>query len=286
MSGAPSNRQSNEQPSGASPGTAIQRRFIAAPFVEVLDELGPVEHSTSHACLVTAANGRDYIIKGPRLSADHNPSVAANELAAALLADRLLLPQLDYAVIAWEGALFFGREWIRRGSGYYYLFVTEDLLGGCANVHQIYDLAVFDTWLCNPDRHERNLFIHERPRPGGGGVERTFLINDHSECLLRDAGLAANWAERAESGFSAMYVRLEFLKRKITRTARLGAAIRRVEDITDVDINSVVTTIPTEFFPNGGREGLTNFLTARRDELRSIFDAGRDLLPHLDGGAI
>jgi hypothetical protein len=149
-------------------------------YLEVIDDYGKVGEGATNARYVLAENGNEYLIKGPSLVAGH-PTVAANEWIAARLADSLGLPVLDFRLVTMGGNLFFASTWMQRPS--FSPAITEDLLVKCENKERIYDVVVFDAWLCNLDRHAHNLVVRKLERDVNS-KRHWLLLNDHSHLLV------------------------------------------------------------------------------------------------------
>src|SRR5262249_12291042 len=157
--------------------------------VSVVDDYGPVGRGASAARYVLAVNGNEYIAKGPSLCPGHR-YVAANEFIAASLAGCLGLPVLDFCILEMNGHLFFGSTWMQYTS--FAPQISEDLFNRCENRGRVYDLVVFDSWVCNVDRHHENLVVRCAKKRTNGGDHHLMILNDHSHCLVPPGQTPAN----------------------------------------------------------------------------------------------
>ncbi len=126
---------------------------------------GPVGDGYSRTLWVLADNGTEYLAKGPSLVKGFK-HVAANELVAAGIAQRMGLPVLDARVLELNGDLYFGSTWM-DGSRYHPV-IDRELLYRCHNSQKVYEMVVFDTWVCNEDRHAKNLIVRCHGDDNGG----------------------------------------------------------------------------------------------------------------------
>jgi hypothetical protein len=249
--------------------------------LRVVDDHGPVGQGASAARHVLAENGSEYIIKGPSLTPGHR-YVAANEYIAACLADTLGLPILDYRIVVMKGELFFASSWMAKGS--FYSGTTEDLFDLCSNRDKVYDLVVFDVWICNVDRHAGNLLV--RRLQGRGGNERhLLLLNDHSHCLVIPGETPSHLANKLDSP-PQQYVILDFVRNAIKDAARLSSALDTVRALDSNTLKSTVQSVPDAFLRDEEKGAYEDFLLARKDRLRTIFMNGLNCFSRLQGGAL
>lgn len=248
--------------------------------IQILDDLGPVG-GASRGRYVRAENGLDYIIKGPSLNPEAR-YIAANELVAAKLAHQLGLPLLDFAVVQMRDDLFFASNYMTDGT--YYPQVTEELFDSCDNRDRSYPRVVFDTWLCNEDRHEGNLLVRAIKRASGD--VRMLVPNDHSHCLVIGKETPDALATRLDVPPGGKYLKLPFLARAIRETAKLSVAITAVERIDESVLVGAVRSIPAPLLDVAGKQQYEEFLIQRRSRLRELFDGNRSCFPELSGGAL
>jgi len=159
------------------PFTAIGLRPQA---LRVTEDYGSVGQTATAPHYVRAENGEEYLMKGTSFSPGH-PYCAANELVVTRLAETLGLPVLNHAILEMRGELFFGSRWMERPT--FYPQIDAQLFQKCGNKDRVYDLAAFDVWVCNRDRHHENLLVRRKSRPDGT-EENWLLLNDHSHCPL------------------------------------------------------------------------------------------------------
>lgn len=223
-----------------------------------------------------AENGSEYIAKGPAFNSAL-PYVAANELVAALLASTLALPILDYTLIEHTDHLFFGSTWIQKGRQFY-PGLTRELFHRAANMERCYDIAAFDYWICNTDRHAHNLLL--RKEPLGGSLAELLVLNDHSHALIQ-----AGSNPEDMHGYTSLIppLHLDFLREAIVSHSHLRAAISLIEGVTDAMIASVCAAVPDAFLTEDRMLHVERFLCARRDALRSMFNASLVAFPGLGG---
>jgi hypothetical protein len=251
-----------------------------ATGLPIVDDYGPIGRGASAARYVLASNGSEYLIKGPNLTPAHR-NVAANEFVAVRLADLVGLPVLDHRILEMEGQLFFGSGWMQQAS--FYPQITEDLFKRCHNRQQAYELVVFDSWICNVDRHQENLVVRHIHGKAGSGDRHLLLLNDHSHCLIQP-GQAPNDLKRLLASTPANYIRLDFVKTAITEPAKVRRAIDKMLAVESEDIKGLTQSIPDEFLPDGGREIIEEFLFERRSRLRTLFRNARATFSNLGVG--
>jgi len=257
-------------------------RFNSEPRLSILDDFGQMRNAG--ACLahtVLAENGQQYIIKGPKLT-PQMPYVAANEYIAASLARLLGLPVLDFCLAELGDQLFFAS--LAMPDQTFYQITTEDLFLRCENVERVYALLIFDAWICNEDRHERNLLV--RRVPATGNQERLLLLlNDHSHCLMDPCSGVSPLPDRLSSSVSR-YCRLDFLRSSIKVAARLSSELEAVERIKSAKISEAVHATPDDWLRQDEKDAVEAFLLERRTRLRSILAHERSSFSNLGSGII
>lgn len=253
--------------------------FQRSRRLRVIDDYGPVGEGVSQAHYVLAENGSEYIIKGPSLVP--HPYVAANELIAVNLAELLGLPVLDHQIVEMNGKLFFGNQYMSQGS--FYPHITEELFNRCDNRDRVYDLVVFDAWICNIDRHATNLVARSKRRQGIDQI--LMLLNDHSHCLMRPGFIPSQLSGFLSTGILE-YTRLPFVLTAIQNVLRLSEALDAVEAIPNDDIHAAVALTPSELLDPAECPTVVQFLLARRSTLRAAFRANRGVFSQLGGGLI
>lgn len=266
-------------------------KFTGLPAIPVTWDLGAVNDGVSNARRVRCENGQEYLIKSATLNAA-NPYVAANEFVAARLAETLHLPILDNRIVFWRNTLHFGSAWIDPNT--FDKLALPNKLRECQNIDRIYDMAVFDVWLCNVDRHRGNIITRILPRPDGS-VERSLIFNDHSHCLFAPAcppgppTTAKDLASLATSGLTSSvlphrsYFAARILEHMIEDSAKLRDALDNVVSIPNHVIKYIVASLPPEFIPAADRAAMENFLLNRRKNLKQIFRNERATFVNLGG---
>jgi hypothetical protein len=255
--------------------------WARAKYLRILDDYGPVGDGASGAHTALAENLDDYLLKGPAYAKDH-PQVAGNEIVAAELADLLGLPILDHTIAQLDDDLFFASSYMPKGS--WFPNTTAELLETCANRDRVYDLVVFDIWICNVDRHSGNLLVRVKRLRNSKEEVRTLILNDHSHTLVLPGNKATELQTLVESP-AERYLQLGFVRDEITDSDRLGDAIGAVERVSDYDIEHIVASIPEPLLANGDRAHYISLLEKRRDAVRQLIDRSPDLLPALGGSA-
>jgi hypothetical protein len=250
--------------------------------VRVIDDYGPFGKGASQARYVLAENGNEYIAKGPSLSPCHH-YVAANEFLAASLAGYLGLPVLDFCILEMDNRLFFGSTWMQKPS--FAPQISEDLFNRCENRGRVYDLVVFDSWVCNVDRHNENLIVRCTKKKAGEGDQHLLLLNDHSHCLVQPKKTPASLADLLDT-LPDKYIRLEFVKAAIKERDNLKASLERVETVNGKAISEAIEAVPEEFLPAAERGAVEEFLLQRQSRLRSIFRNGQNCFTNLGGGTL
>lgn len=250
------------------------------PVRRVVDDFGPVGQGVSMAHYVSAENGTEYIIKGPALTPNHS-YVAANELIAATLAGILTLPVLDVCIIEMAGELYFGSAWMQQPT--FVPQITSSLFAQCDNRDRVYDILVFDIFVCNVDRHSGNLLVRTTTHARGATRRRLLLMNDHSHCMVLPNESAAVLTGRIMAPPQA-YVRLDFARDAIVDPTRLSEAIANIERLTDGQIIGAVQSVPKQFLPSEELGLVMSFLRERRSKLRNIINGNLNVFPQMKGG--
>ncbi|CAN5533784.1 hypothetical protein BH20ACT17_BH20ACT17_13350 [soil metagenome] len=230
----------------------------------------------SHAHYVRASNGSEYIAKGPIFAPDQ-PTVAANEFVAAHLAEAVGLPLLDYRVLDMNGDLLFASAWMDKGS--FATGIEKYLLERCVNQDIVYELVVFDAWLCNTDRHNGNLIVRLPKKPGEAHV---VILNDHSHLLVSQHEPTPEGLLRQLDTSPRPYVSLPFVREAIVSKKRLGQAVIRAEAVPEAVVRTAVQATPEALLPGPFREVYERFLIERQARLRKVFKENLDVFPNLE----
>jgi len=256
---------------------------LPPPTLRVLDDYGPIGSGASQAHTVLAENHQEYIIKGPSLVTQH-PHVAANEYVAARLGQAIGLPILDFTVVELAGDLYFASTLMPSGT--FHNSTTDDLFDKCENRDRVYDLVVFDTWVRNTDRHAQNLLVRETRSRGAAQVRFNLLCNDHSHCLVCPNEQATVLASQLD-GSPTANVSIGYVLSAVTETARLAAAIDRVNEVPGPVIDGIFAEMPATFVPTP-QDGdlMREYLLQRRQRLGALFQQHRAMFPNLDEGQL
>lgn len=268
------------QPGGQTGvGSVLQTSFgdlvSQQPPLRVITDYGEIGKGASKAHTVRCENGAEYLTKGPTYVPDH-PMVAANELICVRLARQMGLPVLDFDVAELNGELFFASR--RMVAGTFHPQIDPALLARCVNRDRVYDVVVFDAWVCNRDRHHENLVVRQpKPTPGG----ELLLLNDHSHCPVYPPALVADLPSLVPSPISAYSAHLAFVRDAITDLALLDVALTSAESISDAMINAIVAAVPERLLPVPDRVYYTTLLNGRRPLLRTLFASESHIFPNL-----
>lgn len=235
-------------------------------------DLGPVANAHSGARHVIAENGHEYIVKGPTLAPDR-PYIAANELICARLARAMNLPVLDFCLVEWSGDLMFGAAWMPKDT--FIPFGTPSVLDSCQNRDRLYDLALFDAWVCNRDRHGANLPI--RVHVDALGTERRqFLLTDHEHCLVAP-DMTMDDLRRGVSAPLNSFIFLNYIKAFISDPYRLDESLGHLLSIPFDLLTQIVHSTPDRLMTKPDRLELARFLFERRAFIKSRLADAREV---------
>jgi hypothetical protein len=248
--------------------------------LRVLDDYGEVGEGVSHARHILAENHEEYIVKGPQFSPGES-YVAVNELLAAIIAKQLGLPVLDYGLVEMGGQTAFASHWMQTGS--FDPGIIEATFLQCENRDRVYDLVVFDTFICNQDRHAQNLMVRRR-RAASQPDRLALVLNDHSRALM-PPGVSPSTISVWLGTSPDLFVQLDFIRAAVTQVEALRAAIDAVERLSDEEVRSFVRIIPDDVLALAERSHLERFLLNRRAELRQVFRSAT-VFPAVPGATI
>ena len=249
---------------------------------------GPVGTGYSRAHYVGGRDGVEYVAKGTSFARKFR-HVAANEIVSAELALLMGLPIPKHRLLTLGKKLFFGSSRVIPSK--FHPTIDLELFGRCANADQVYELAVFDTWICNVDRHSGNFLVlcSGSVSPGRrtrcDAPEHRMVLIDHDGSFLPDNRETSFFASRLSTRISEC-VKLEFIHRSIIERDRLIRAISSVEAISEDDINNAIASVPGQLLPPKDRNQWASFLLDRKGLLRQLFNAERSLFPWLQKGEI
>ncbi len=250
----------------------------------VVDDFGPLgAGGASDPRYVRCENGSEYIVKGPSIT-PQEPYVAVNELVAAQIGGTLGLPILPFCVVDFQGHACFGSEYMLPGT--FDPIVDETFLRGCENQDRVYDLVVFDVWLCNNDRHSLNLIVRQPPAHRGAPKRNLLMMNDHSRCLIQPNMKPGDLSPALGGALISPYIIVQFIRDAIRDAASLKSAIDKATRIGADQIQRAIECIPQVLLsPQDGRL-IADFLIDRQTRLRTIFRAERHVFMNLGVGEI
>lgn len=262
----------DDPPSEATEGI-LRRSSLSVPiqFSATLAPLDGVAELTSDtvgrdggsrdAIALLASDFAEYYCKGPSLTAGH-PYIGANEHLAGRLARLAGLPCRNVELISWGGQLFAGSQLLahdRKMTGP----LTPDTWSRLVNAPDVaYDVAAFDVWILNEDRHDRN-WLGGVVAPNHG----MFLAMDHDLSLLGQGRSAADLVGRAGEPASNGFVRAGVIRDSIVDEGRLRAAVTDIQRVDDRSIQVAIGQLPDEWVGREERLALYEVLRIRRDRL-------------------
>lgn len=225
---------------------------------------------------VLGSDGLEYAAKGPSFIRNFR-HVATNELVAVGIASKMGLPVQEWRVLTRGKKMFFGSRWIPESL--YHSTIDDYLFESCKNKDLVYELVVFDFWICNTDRHSGNLWAlcaGDSPRAKNCRAEHALLLIDHAGGLLQDDRDPTHFASALVHTRIDQCVQLPCIQKAIINPARLSKAIDVAESVSDDDIASIVNAVPSKLLPIAERGSWAAFLVSRRNELRKLFNTETD----------
>ncbi len=249
--------------------------------LRVIEDYGAMSATAAAPHYVRAENGEEYIMKGTLFSPRH-PYCAPNELIVARLANNLGLPVLDHTILEMYGELFFGSHWMERPT--FYPQIDAHLFQNCGNQDRVYDLAAFDVWVCNRDRHAGNLLVRQRKR-SDGSEENMLLLNDHSHCPIYEGEHPSILSTIAALPVQRFF-QLDFIRDAIVDGSRFSAAVDAIEHMSDHTISSAVDAAPTQWLTSQEKAAYIQFFVDRRTTLRDRLRNEMAVFANLSGGPL
>jgi len=258
------------------------------PIIPVEREYEPLGTGYSQSITVDGQDGKEYVAKGPTLVRNFR-HVAANELVAAGLATKMGLPIPPYCILSRGKKLYFGSN--RQDRTNHHIGLDNGLLARCSNIDKVYELVVFDAWICNLDRHAGNFLVRCSGTVSSAtkqcpAAEHNFMVIDHDDCLLPDDRDVTHFTGRLLATQVSECIPLEFVRDQIMLPVRLGDAIRIAENISDEEIAKIINGVPVRWIPPEERPQWAGFLISRRKLLRSLFIAEREIFGWLKAGEL
>jgi hypothetical protein len=125
---------------------------------------------------------------------------------------------------------------------------------------------VFDIWICNVDRHGRNLIVYPK------GNKYSFYLIDHGLALLgamkwrRVPWYSSYWNEVAT--YNRHYVR--GLRPYINSYQQLSPYVKQIQRIPKYKIKKIVKSIPSSILPHYKKKIIIKLLISRQKRLDTI----------------
>lgn len=200
------------------------------------------------------------------------PFCVCNEVIAAEIAHRLRLPVPPFCVVEdnTNQPFFASLDFNLTGLSLPPIF-PQDFASNFPNA--VADLLVFDTYICNSDRHTGNLSVDY-----SAGRYNVF---DHSHAVLGAShyatpglpwlALAANSLVMDGTIGGNRHCLLDFL----TSSQALIPMIERIESLDDYFLEDVVAAVGDYGVDGPTQAGLLAFLQGRRSGLRALLNANR-----------
>lgn len=208
-------------------------------YKESMEEAGGVPGLRPTAIL-TGNDGFDYVWK------EIKATEAASEELASRLAMELSLPTVEYRQFVWEGKFGVVSPFVDGTEQ-----LRESGMDVVLNKGQIVQTLVFDAWIANTDRADRNILVKD-------GM--SFLI-DHGFSLAKRLGMKIQYKSVEKS-------------RKINNLPvsweNLEPMIDKIEHISNAKIRALVAQTDCPAFV---KLSLVEDLMDRRDGLRSFFSS-------------
>lgn len=128
-------------------------------------------------------------------------------------------------------------------------------------------LCIFDIFICNPDRHDRNLLALDLLTG-----KFLFYIIDHGHSLLGVNGDAwpssiATEIERFMGSFSNIYRRIA-----TTNSGLFNEAVKKIQTITDGQIDEIINSVPEAYLPKAKANEISSGLKTRRNNIELLLN--------------
>ncbi len=191
----------------------------------------------------------------------NSPFIVANELICGNLARILLLPIPPGFLIEHEDK----PHWVSLNfnlKGEELPPVNAAILA-TANAHIATGILMFDIWIANPDRHNRNVAYDVS--------SNKVQVFDHSHALLGCGTITDRLGKLDQDLGIANHCLLKVLK----TPDRFRFWSDRIHEVPDYYINDVVESAKTVGLRIEDISSCTKFLIRRRDELLHLIDANR-----------
>jgi hypothetical protein len=247
----------------------------------VTAEIGAAGSGQSNAVIVRVHEAREYLLKSPHLIRESHPYLCVNERICGLLAIQCGLPAMDLAVIHFQGRPCIGFAKIERNS-LAAVATHRGILDQLENPGLLYDLAAFDAWIRNIDRHPRNVFARRTSR---SSQSYELMMGDHDRATLVPIdGLVPATVDRfphLDSGQA--WISAGEVRARLTDLKLLYAAADRLRSMCSADdIKTIVASTPSAWLAVNDQNYLRDFLTSRLKTLNELIERrAREVLPAL-----
>jgi hypothetical protein len=206
-----------------------------------------------------------------KLNLDSSDHRVANEFICGRLASFLGLPVPPGTIIKTKdnktgyASLRFGSEGERPPP-----VIPKHLAAD--HPHLVAGIVVFDCWIANPDRHNKNLAYSRK-------TKQPPVVFDHDQALFGLSDTHDRLAEKLNESFVS-----DCLGEYITSSESFRPWVKRVEAIQNETIQEIceAATVAGSLNPVT-QENAQNFLIQRRDTLRDLLQKAKEtgLLPNL-----
>jgi hypothetical protein len=245
-------------------------------------DLGPIAGNRSATNPRYFRTGEQtWAVKSPSFLADpsKHPYLCANEWISYLLALELGFPVIETAaILAEDGVLVVGFERLPRAV--FSTLAGAHLIDHAAQPEAFYQLAAFDAFVRNVDRHAGNVVARRiREIPALYALQ----LYDHDRCLMAPGITPSTLNAFPIADDPRLWINADALRAALTNKAMLEAQITRIETLDEATIASIVGSTPIEWLPDADKDSVKMFIMDRRDRLEEIVAAKLSILPALKG---
>ncbi|MGD9891154.1 MAG: hypothetical protein AB7R89_09215 [Dehalococcoidia bacterium] len=189
------------------------------------------------------------------------------------------MPALDVVVVQHTDCLAIG--WRRIPQAMWATVATHpDILSRIENPRACYEVAAFDAFIRNPDRHTKN--VTARRLDPTTAIYQLF-VSDHDRALMPPGVTPATIAAFPGLDDPQYWIREPRLRARINNAPDLRAAVRRVQDACSApSIMDIVNSTPDQWLSASEAQAVIDFLVDRSARLKAIVDEkARAVLPGL-----
>ena len=215
----------------------------------------------SRAHRVEDGDGIEYLAKGTVFD-PMNMRGPANELITAQLCEKLDIAVPEYQVLEHEDGLLFGSVVIPRVAPRFFDTIHENSVNG----EFVYRVAAMDVWLCNGDRHDRNILAARIDDDTGDPQYRLYAI-DHERAILRPDQRIEDLERQTRMGSQEF---VGALRSYIKDLEGLAEPVEDIEALPVQDIRELVGNVPDPWLSTDEKMAYVSFLDERRKLLREI----------------